>query len=128
MDDANSIAESIGMYFDGCSDGRDCSCCGDRWYPTYGKGDDVPSIYGDEIVNGEIHSDSRGWMGENPEGFIHYKNGNIEPLRIVKDNEDDVDKDEEAVKEVKDQVKNWNKMVSKVKAEVKKEQKKKAKV
>lgn len=28
---ANAIAESVGIYFDGCDDGRDCECCGDRW-------------------------------------------------------------------------------------------------
>lgn len=28
---ADDIAEQIGIYFDGVNDGRDCSCCGDRW-------------------------------------------------------------------------------------------------
>ena len=30
--EANSIAESIGIYFSGVENGRDCRCCGDRWY------------------------------------------------------------------------------------------------
>lgn len=32
-DDAEAIdiAENIGIYFDGCENGYDCSCCGDRW-------------------------------------------------------------------------------------------------
>lgn len=30
--DANSRAENIGIYFGGTYDGRDCRCCGDRWY------------------------------------------------------------------------------------------------
>jgi hypothetical protein len=30
--EANAIAEEIGIYFDGCATGEDCSCCGDRWY------------------------------------------------------------------------------------------------
>ncbi len=30
-DHANSIAENIGIYFDGCDAGMDCTCCGDRW-------------------------------------------------------------------------------------------------
>lgn len=30
-DEANKIAESIGIYFDGVSSDNDCSCCGDRW-------------------------------------------------------------------------------------------------
>lgn len=30
---AISKAESLGCYWDGVSNGIDCSCCGDRWYP-----------------------------------------------------------------------------------------------
>jgi hypothetical protein len=29
-----SIAKEIGIYFDGCAIGVDCSCCGDRWYDS----------------------------------------------------------------------------------------------
>tara|TARA_R110000782_G_scaffold102791_2_gene190113 strand:- start:2010 stop:2288 length:279 start_codon:yes stop_codon:yes gene_type:complete len=40
-EEANDLAERYaGVYFNGCSDGHDCSCCGDRWYPTYGPVDD----------------------------------------------------------------------------------------
>lgn len=28
---ANEIAENLGVYFNGCEDGLDCYCCGDRW-------------------------------------------------------------------------------------------------
>jgi hypothetical protein len=38
---ANIIAEDLGIYFDGCDTGRDCPCCGDRWYPVYGTGSDI---------------------------------------------------------------------------------------
>lgn len=31
-DDAYFIAQSKGVYFDGVQGGRDCPCCGDRWY------------------------------------------------------------------------------------------------
>lgn len=34
-DEANEIAKGLGVYFDGCSKGLDCSCCGDRWYEVY---------------------------------------------------------------------------------------------
>jgi hypothetical protein len=27
-------AEELGCYWDGVEDGRDCSCCGDRWYKS----------------------------------------------------------------------------------------------
>ena len=45
--DANRRAEDIGIYFDGCDDGRDCVCCGDRWSRAWSNdGDDEPKIYG----------------------------------------------------------------------------------
>lgn len=52
-DDANSRAESIGIYFNGVDSGMDCRCCGDRWYEIYsdGEGKDVPSCYGTPIEN-----------------------------------------------------------------------------
>lgn len=28
---ANKRAEDLGIYFNGCRSGQDCSCCGDRW-------------------------------------------------------------------------------------------------
>ncbi len=28
---ANDIAQTLGVYFNGCQDGMDCDCCGDRW-------------------------------------------------------------------------------------------------
>lgn len=31
-DAANRKAKGVGIYFDGCDWGQDCSCCGDRWY------------------------------------------------------------------------------------------------
>lgn len=32
--EANKKAESIGIYFDGVANDKDCPCCGDRWYPV----------------------------------------------------------------------------------------------
>jgi hypothetical protein len=35
------------VYFDGCDDGFDCPCCGDRWYRAYAsEGTEQPKIYG----------------------------------------------------------------------------------
>lgn len=31
-EEADDIAMSKGIYFDGCDDGLDCECCGDRWH------------------------------------------------------------------------------------------------
>ena len=51
-DEANKIAESHGIYFDGCTEGTDCSCCGDRWSRTIDRcGTDVPCRYGKPIAS-----------------------------------------------------------------------------
>lgn len=44
--DANHRAENIGIYFDGCEDGRDCDCCGDRWSAQWSgeKGSPAPLV------------------------------------------------------------------------------------
>ena len=44
---ANAKLEDLGGYFDGCSTGNDCSCCGDRWY-SVGESDAMkfPKTYG----------------------------------------------------------------------------------
>ena len=40
-------AERIGLYFNGCDTGRDCSCCGDRWSePWTDAGTEQPTLYG----------------------------------------------------------------------------------
>lgn len=45
VDQANDRAESLGIYFNGCEDGRDCDCCGDRWWPQWGhEGEVRPDI------------------------------------------------------------------------------------
>ena len=69
-DEANMIAERIGIYFDGCDDGRDCSCCGDRWYATSDKGTNKPQVYGKPA---EDYGSP--WM-KNPVR-IHYKCGTV---------------------------------------------------
>jgi hypothetical protein len=48
-EEANKIAETKGIYFDGVSKGHDCACCGDRWYAQWeDKGDQEPLIYGEK--------------------------------------------------------------------------------
>jgi hypothetical protein len=39
VEEADSKAESLGVYFDGCEKGIDCPCCGDRWYRSFGADD-----------------------------------------------------------------------------------------
>lgn len=43
--EACDIAESMGVYFNGCDDGMDCPCCGDRWYRPWSSLD-FPYEYG----------------------------------------------------------------------------------
>lgn len=74
---ANNIAESIGIYFDGCSDGIDCSCCGDRWYEQCDdkNGEDEPMIYGKsvhEMTNSLFRS----------ECIVHYLDGRKERVKF----------------------------------------------
>src|SRR5690606_15528868 len=42
-DEASARAQDIGIYFDGCRDGIDCCCCGDRWSEPWGEGDMEPT-------------------------------------------------------------------------------------
>ena len=61
---ANLYAESIGIYFNGCKSGRDCSCCGDRWYPVWDDSDGITI----EQVRGYIES----YAKFNSKGFADY--------------------------------------------------------
>lgn len=45
---ANEKAEKYGgVYFHGCREGKDCSCCGDRWWRAedYDAEDNPPRVY-----------------------------------------------------------------------------------
>lgn len=66
---ANARAEGIGLYFYGCDDGRDCDCCGDRWYKAY-DGDEEEEL----PTNG-------GW---GIPSYIHYLDGRIVAIPYVK--------------------------------------------
>lgn len=49
--EADSIAEDVGLYFNGVEKGSDCECCGDRWIRAWNdSGDDVPSDYGTPLT------------------------------------------------------------------------------
>jgi len=51
-DEANKIAENIGIYFNGCDRGIDCKCCGDRWSPVSEyDAEDGPSVFGEPATN-----------------------------------------------------------------------------
>ncbi len=63
--EADNKAEEVGLYFDGCDDGRDCSCCGDRWYKPYGKGDKSPLIHSKPPQEYADNKDTFHWEGDN---------------------------------------------------------------
>ncbi len=65
--DAITRAETIGIYFDGCAIGRDCPCCGDRWYkPWRDDGSLQPEIDSEYDFN---------W---HPTVYVHRRDGEIE--------------------------------------------------
>lgn len=73
---ANALAENIGLYFDG--DG-DCSCCGRRWTEQWddSEAEDFPHVYGDPVHEHKPIWNMK-WIDNGPEGYVHYLNGRIE--------------------------------------------------
>jgi len=78
LESANSIAETVGIYFDGSND---CRCCGNRWSPfgeyTYDKPNAEPLINGEPIGEYTHNMFNTGVV-------IHYKNGLIEHVELPK--------------------------------------------
>ncbi len=63
---ADSIAEGLGIYFDGVEEGIDCECCGDRW----SRADEGISDIG-AVMDSWTYS----------AGFVHFKDGSIATLK-----------------------------------------------
>ena len=61
-DHATEIATAAGMHFHGVDAGRDCSCCGDRWYYIADEHDSLEDalldITRDDIMRDSMRSDS----------------------------------------------------------------------
>ena len=74
-EEANERAEKIGIYFDGCADGTDCPCCGDRWGRAWkNEGTNTPQI------DGEIVSQKSPGVFSRIEGifcYVYYLDGTI---------------------------------------------------
>lgn len=94
VDEACVIARTIGIYFNGVEDERDCPCCGDRWHmPWDSNGDEVPCQYGEPIhLNTQplVHAVAKLLPDEMPQPksqqdivdkelgtVIHYKDGTV---------------------------------------------------
>lgn len=76
--EANYLAETLGIYFNGVEDETDCDCCGDRWYAQYDdtKGTDEPSLYGQKITKEELKEQK--WNGSyGKRGIKVYSYGEI---------------------------------------------------
>jgi hypothetical protein len=69
-DDANRRAEAIGIYFNGCDDGRDCNCCGDRWSPVW-KDEGTDTLDLNETYDYTWHDTA----------YIHHMDGTIERIK-----------------------------------------------
>lgn len=71
-EEANRIAESVGIYFDGVEEEIDCPCCGNRWSRAdESDGYQEPSIYGTKI------SDYKGFPCWNTY-IVYYKDGHTD--------------------------------------------------
>lgn len=77
---ANDLALSKGLYFDGCADGSDCPCCGDRWHEVWcdDAGNDVPSVFGKALGRKFEPFLAISWMPDGRETAVHYLDGRIE--------------------------------------------------
>ena len=76
--EADRIAEADGeVYFNGCTRGHDCPCCGDRWYSSfYSEGDEVPSNKWGE----PIELDADGYPKPTP---IYDGSSKLHPVKII---------------------------------------------
>jgi hypothetical protein len=81
-EDADSRAEDIGIYFDGCDGGRDCPCCGDRWYSTCES-----DAKAEPCVYSQPAAEATGWQWapDGKETCVHYKDGRKEWFGIAKE-------------------------------------------
>lgn len=75
---AMARAVDIGLYFNGCETGMDCSCCGDRWYEVWNdeQGTDVPMVY-NETPDDHIANPQNVKWGMDKQVFVHYISGQI---------------------------------------------------
>jgi hypothetical protein len=68
LSDANAKAEAIGIYFDGVSSGRDCSCCGSRWSECW------------EHDTGAEEAPKASKVSDGKVAFVHHADGTVEKI------------------------------------------------
>lgn len=79
-EDADERAESLGIYFDGVVNGKDCRCCGDRWTRTT-RGTDEPRVWGN--TPDQTIRQCREMGVENAHYVVHYRDGRKQDSREV---------------------------------------------
>lgn len=85
--EADSKAETIGIYFDGVDKSIDCDCCGDRWYSQHGwmgadRGDEVPSHYGTPLEEALAEKPFIDWASSEEYNFyVYFADGTVEKHR-----------------------------------------------
>jgi hypothetical protein len=73
---ADAIAESIGIYFDGFENDRDCPCCGDRWR----RASDYDAVEQDKVEEADDNYAMR-WVKEGePWRHIYFADGSKKSL------------------------------------------------
>lgn len=92
---ANKFAENYTpIYFNGCDSGRDCSCCGDRWYAAWrdDEGTKKPEIYGHDVSLALTDKDKlveteAAFLAEGYRDFdIYFKDGTRKQVRFTDEN------------------------------------------
>lgn len=104
---ANHKAYQYDIYFDGCASGRDCSCCGDRWYEVYDEGDEQPKYYGivldtvdlDELIERDPKAIKDSFWFTPTTIEIHYADGRNETLVVTREG---IEKAKELMRKVTD--------------------------
>jgi hypothetical protein len=71
-EEANKKAQDIGLYFDGCYEGIDCPCCGDRWY----EADDY------DVVTTPKNDEFDAYWGI--DSYFHKSDGSVETINSKK--------------------------------------------
>lgn len=82
-DEANNLAQRIGVYFDE-DYSVDCECCGTRWSAAWeDEGRKVPSIYEQDVSGGTYSTKWSRWT--DLAAYIHYKDGRVVPVEWAKE-------------------------------------------
>lgn len=77
--EADAKAENIGLYWNGVDMGRDCHCCGDRWYRLSNSWSDIDEGKKTPMVYSSPASSYKDMFIKAPYAVaVHYYDGRIE--------------------------------------------------